>query len=64
MRTEDWLKPLMLVVGIFAFVYFLMTLNTYGAFGTWDISSVISMIPWLVALACTLLTIFYLMRRQ
>ena len=64
MRTEDWLKPLFIVIGIFAFVYFLMLMNDAAFFGSWDVSSVISVLPWLVALGMALLTITYVLRRR
>jgi len=66
LRTEDWLKPVMLLVGIFAFVYFLMILSSGGYFGvTSDVyNPIVNMIPWFIALGMVILTIIFVLRRR
>ena len=54
---STWLKPIFLVLGIFAFVYFLMILGT-----SWDVTwtdmnpTLLQLLPWLVALGIGLFT--------
>ena len=66
MRTEDWLKPVMLLVGIFAFVYFLMILGEAGYFGVSSdmYNPIINVLPWLIGLGMCVLTVVFVLRRR
>ena len=55
---NTWLKPIFLMVGIVAFAWFLILLGT-----SWDVtwsdmpSTIIKLLPWLIALAVGLFAI-------
>lgn len=63
--NDYWLKPIMIVLALFAFVYLLMTLGS-----SWDVTwtdinpTIISLLPWLVALIIGLSVFVYIMGKK
>ena len=60
-----WLKPIMIVIAIFAFVYFLIILEKSWGITWTDINpTIISLLPWLVALGLGISILVYIMEKK
>jgi len=61
-----WLKPIFLVLSIFAFVYLLILLeDSWGVDWETDVNPVIiSLLPWIVILGLGIFIFVYIMERK
>jgi len=62
---SEWLKPIFLVLGVFAFIVLLINLgdDTWGTNWTAMSPKIISLLPWLVAFCIGLYIFHYVVGR-
>jgi len=64
--NSDWIKPVMIVLAVFAFVVLLMNLDQVFPDVDWASinSSIIPLMPWLVAFGVGLFALYYVAGRR